>query len=484
MTKQDEGQLLNEEQDKCRKSFEYFLLTHVWTLDSQMGRGRQKVPDWEYLHQFARDLQENRQVELLKSRQMMISWILAAFALWSTMYKNGQTSIVVSKGGREAGEIGDRVEYIHKNLDWSCGAPAMQINKTLGKYSFPDIDSKFMCLPADPDIGRTFSAGLIIFDEMAFFPWGSQIMASLAPMLGGMGRFIGVSTPNGRDGLFYPTWHDANPDVKKIQLHYSQRPDMTEERVNKMRNALGMTEQKWMREMELSFATPAGKPVYPTFSHKQVIPDWRMQYAGERILVMGWDRGYHHPATIWAFINRKDQLVICRSIKGEDVTRGKYIVDIAQQTATGFADFTDRVMWVPSDFRMIESDGGNWIGVMEAHGLKPVKVGKAGKDEIPRRVDAVRRLLKLRADGECGVLIDQSCTTLIEGLAGGYTYPEVIDKPEDEKPLKDGYYDHEQNALEVIADNHFDFKGPVDNTEAPSHYEYDPSTGMRKQVYD
>ena len=442
----------------CGLDFPYFLRNYVWTIDSQAGRGFQRMPDWPYLYEFARELQNNRQVEMLKSRQLMVSWTLAAFVLQQTMLAEGSTSVVVSKGGREAREVGARAEFIHKRLpDWM--KPELKPNRQFGEYAFPSIESKFLCLPADPDIGRTFSAGLIIFDEMAFFPWGSEIMAALAPILGGQGRFAGVSTPNGRDGLFYPTWHDANTSVKKIKLHYSQRSDNTPERVNQMRHALGMTEQKWMREMEHSFATPAGKPVYPMFSAKQVIPDWRVHYAGQPVLLLGWDRGYHHPATIWGFVNKKDQFIICKSYLGEDIARDKYIPQISIETIANFPQFKSNISWVPADFNLTESDGQNWAAVMKAHGFNSVKVGKAGKDEIPRRVDAVRKVMRLRADGEFGMLVDKSCETLIEGLAGGYTYPEVIDRPEDEKPVKGGFYDHEQNALEVICDNHFDLLG-------------------------
>ena len=446
------------ELQRVGEDFDYFLSTYVYTLDSQAGRGRQKFPDWPYLHEFANELQNNRQVEALKSRQLVISWALAGFLLQQTSYAEGATSIAVSKGGRESHEIGSRAEYIWRNLDPIVQIP-MEINQTLGEFRFPNIDSKFLCLPAAPDIGRTFSAGLIIFDEMAFFPWGSQIMGSLAPILGGLGRFVGVFTPNGHDALAYPTWKDDNPDVRKIRLHYSQRPDLTPERVEKMRHALGMTDQKWSREMEHSFATPAGKPVYPAFSAKQIIPDWRVHYAGQPIITLGWDRGYHHPATIWCFVNKKDQLVVCRAKMGEDAPRDKYIPDIAIDTLTFFPEFEKSFSYVPPDFRLTESDGKNWEAVMKAHGFSAIKIGKAGKDEVQRRVYAVRRTMKLRADGEYGMLIDQSCSVLIEGLAGGYTYPEVINGPEDEKPLKDDYYDHLQNALEVVCDNHFDVLG-------------------------
>jgi hypothetical protein len=54
------------------------------------------------------------------------------------------------------------------------------------------------------------------------------------------------------------------------------------------------------------------------------------------------------------------------------------------------------------------------------------------------------------------MLIDpEGCPILLQNIQGGYCYPEKVDKPEDEKPAKDGYNDHLPNALEVICHNQF-----------------------------
>jgi hypothetical protein len=447
----DEQRSIISETKRVAESFSHFLLKYVFTLDSQAGRGTQAIPAWPYVRQIAEQIQRTRQTVILKSRQMLVSWILAAYALHQSMCFEGSTVLVVSKGGRESREIGERAHFIYKHLpDW-LRLP-IKPNAQFGEFAFPTMDSKFICLPSTDDIGRTFSGNLIILDEMAYLPFGSLIMGALAPIIDVKGRFVGVSTPNGRDSLFYPVWHDDNPDLQKIRLHYSERPDRDEGWVKRMKLSVGMTEQKWLREYEMSFATPAGKPVYGLFSAKQIQP-WKEHWQNNDILVIGPDRGFHFPAMIWAFVNKDDQLVVAKEFLGRDMERGAFIKKCAEMTAATFGE-VENITWVPGDFLQAESDGRNWKSIMEDAGFR-VRVGKAGKDEVVRRVDATRRKLALRQDGKYGMLIDPACEILIEGLAGGYHYPEVIDKPQNEKPEKDGYYDHLANCLEVICDNHF-----------------------------
>jgi hypothetical protein len=111
--------------------------------------------------------------------------------------------------------------------------------------------------------------------------------------------------------------------------------------------------------------------------------------------------------------------------------------------------------WVPPDFDAVESDGQSWLKIMrDTYGMS-VKIGRAGKDEVVRRTDAQRKFMKLRQDGKFAMIVDPRCDTLLEGYKGGYCYPKAINKPEDERPEKDGWYDHLQDCDAVIADNHF-----------------------------
>jgi hypothetical protein len=180
------------------------------------------MPEWDYVYETADAFQTYNRNIILKSRQMMLSWEVAAFVLWLSLYYPPSQALVVSKGGRYSKEIGERVEYIKANLSFADQI-TMKKNAQYTEYKFPGIqDNKIICLPADEDVTRTFSPSCIVFDEGAFFPHAGQIMSAIGPLLEGKVKFICLSTPNGEDVIFYPMWHEGS-DANKIALHYRRR---------------------------------------------------------------------------------------------------------------------------------------------------------------------------------------------------------------------------------------------------------------------
>lgn len=235
----------------------------------------------------------------------------------------------------------------------------------------------------------------------------------------------------------YPSW--TNPYIPQAEIN-SMRKDMDPK----------LFSQNVAAEF-IDFAI--GKAVYGNdWNDKASIPVFK-DWDKKQIVIRGWDRGYHHPACVWTYINGEDQLCVAKEFMGVDITRNKFIEKIIELSASWFpgADFID---WVPPDFKMVESDGYNWSKIMASNGIS-VRIGKAGKDEVVRRTDSVRTKMKLRQDGKFGMLVDPSCEILIDGFGGAYHYPEIIDRPEDEKPYKDGFYDHLQDSMAVICDNHY-----------------------------
>ena len=220
----------------------------------------------------------------------------------------------------------------------------------------------------------------------------------------------------------------------------------------------------------------AGKAVYGIWKQSQII-ECNKVWNKRNTVIRGWDRGFHFPACVWSYVNGEDQLCLAREVMGEDITRDDFIKYVVEKSGIWFPD-ADFVDYTPADLGQKESDGKSWRQVMKANGISP-KEGKAGRDEVVRRTDAVRKKMKLRQDNKFGMIVDSRCEILIEGFEGGYHYPEVVDKPEDEKPEKDGYYDHLQDALAVICDNHFTVLG--EGKQRMRHRSekkiYDPVTG-------
>ena len=377
---------------------------------------------------------------------MLISWLLAAKAVWQCTFYPYSDVPIISRVEDVAKELKDRAKLIYDNLPEFLKLYAVG---TTFKMEWPDNHTRILSMSCTEDAARSFSASGVIIDEGAFLKWGSLMYGSIRPIIDEHGWIDICSTPNGHDALFHNLWHSNNERLNKITCHWSEHPLRDRAWAENMRADIG--DARFMREYELSFSTPAGKAVYASYWTKAMMKECHSQWRTANVIIRGWDRGYHYPACVWAYVNKQDQFCIAKSHLGEDVTRDDFIKSITEKSESAFpgADFID---YVPADFGQKESDGKTWGDIMKRHNITP-KVGKAGRDEVIRRVDSVRQLMKVRQDGLFRMVVDPSCTTLIEGFDGGYHYPEKIDKPEDEKPMKDGYFDHEQNALEVICDN-------------------------------
>ena len=81
------------------------------------------------------------------------------------------------------------------------------------------------------------------------------------------------------------------------------------------------------------------------------------------------------------------------------------------------------------------------------------------------RIPLINQRLSQMISGKPAIQVDPRCQILIEGLMGGYHYPEV--KPEQEftmkrdEPYKDGIFDHVADAFAYLCVNLFGRASPT-----------------------
>jgi len=91
---------------KCRKSFPYFCGTYCRILADD-GAGGAWVPFtlWPEQQRVARLLQEHRLVVALKARQLGLTWLVLAFALWLMLFSPIATVLLFSRRDDEAVDL-------------------------------------------------------------------------------------------------------------------------------------------------------------------------------------------------------------------------------------------------------------------------------------------------------------------------------------------------------------------------------------------
>lgn len=172
-------------------------------------------------------LMEERQVLILKARQLGISWVVCGFVLWLCLFHPGRVVLMFSKGQLEANELIRRISVLYSRLpDWLRDLlPSLTVNNVKElKWS---NGSRVQGMPATASAGVSFTASLIVLDEAAKMTFGRQLYASAKPTIDGGGKIIVLSTANGFGGFFHNLWTKTESGAtrfKGIFLPWWARP--------------------------------------------------------------------------------------------------------------------------------------------------------------------------------------------------------------------------------------------------------------------
>jgi hypothetical protein len=193
---------------KAASSFEHFL-GYVKVLEPPPGGGRIDFVMWDHLQEVVGLLGEARLVSIMKARQVGLSWLLAAYALWVAQYQVGAVVLLLSQGQSEAGVFLKKCHYIWGELPEYLRVP-LGTDSSI-QMTFPQSNSKLTALPSTPNAGRSETATLVVQDEAAFHDHLDDNYAAVKPTIDAGGQLIQVSTINKKrlGSLFTQIYRDA-----------------------------------------------------------------------------------------------------------------------------------------------------------------------------------------------------------------------------------------------------------------------------------
>lgn len=189
---------------KCAASPIYFLTTYAYILDPVKG----KIPFtlFKYQQDTIISFISHLYNIILKSRQMGMSWLVAGFSLWMTMFYADKNILIISMKDAIAKRLLDRVKYIFDNLpDW---LKVRVFEDTRSVFSLHN-GSRIESIPTSEEAGRSEGVSLLIIDEAAFVRWIDQIWTAAEPTLSMGGAAILLSSPNGIGNFFHQQWVGA-----------------------------------------------------------------------------------------------------------------------------------------------------------------------------------------------------------------------------------------------------------------------------------
>lgn len=411
------------------------------TLDPSRTEPR-KIEPIPFIRKFAEKLTSEPRLIVVKSRQMMASWIGCAYILFRALSTGAGIHLVLSKEERSAKELIERMRFLLESL--SIDHSELGTSTITGTIAFRNLGSRIISLPASPYAVRGLSPRTVFWDEMAFTPNDEEIWAAVKPAVDSGGSFLGVSTPNGPSGVFARLVHGREEGFVIHRLHYHQHPDHDETWEKAARS--GLSEARWRREQELSFEGAEGR-VFDQFDSQRHLCS--TSYLPGRIdgakLYRGIDFGYRKPAVVWLEVLPDGSMVVFHCLVGDRWPIHQLMQEIRSvDERYGFqeADFTFTAV---DPAGAAKNDSGiSPVEAMLAAGFKLVW----SLSSIAAGIEVVRSLL-LDAQGKVRLRVDSRCADLIRAFQG-YAWAQ-----DGELPVKDGVHDHPMDALRYLLVNLF-----------------------------
>ena len=165
----------------------------------------------EYVRELWGVLESRQAVVIAKSRQMLVSWVLAAFACWLARFHAHKGVYWQSQQWRDAvgmvcmpsGGFQGRAQFIEQNLPAWLRVP---LKESEGRLQYPN-GSIIEALSGGPDQVRGKTISLYIGDEFAYQTDQEGVYKAVSPLIQKGARAVFVSTPNGSANQFATLFH-------------------------------------------------------------------------------------------------------------------------------------------------------------------------------------------------------------------------------------------------------------------------------------
>ena len=208
---------------KCRRSPAYFINRYCHLRSSNEGR----MPFSLYPFQeivLSHFLRFPFNI-ILKCRQMGLSWLVAAYSLWLSLFFEDKRTLMISIKDMTAKALLKKVKVLYRNLEEFLQFELVENNMSKMIFS---TGGEIESVPSSEEAGRSDSLSLLIMDEAAFIQHILRIWQAAYPTLSTGGSAIVLSTPNGMGNFFAELWRKSIEGVSlfnPIRLNWWYRPD-------------------------------------------------------------------------------------------------------------------------------------------------------------------------------------------------------------------------------------------------------------------
>ena len=213
---------------KCGKDPNYFFKNYVKI--QHPIRGLIPFEMFPFQEDCVDEFLEHRFNIVVKSRQLGLSTLVAAHAVWMAIFQKEKNILIIATKLSVAQNFINKVKTMIRSLpSWMLLAEIVEDNKQKIKFSH---GSEIKAVPTSEDAGRSESLSLLIIDEAAFVRNFDTIWTGIYPTISTGGRVIILSTPNGVGGQYHKLYVDAEAGLNEfnpINLPWSVHPERDNE---------------------------------------------------------------------------------------------------------------------------------------------------------------------------------------------------------------------------------------------------------------
>jgi len=208
---------------------------------------------------------------VLKSRQLGLSTITAAYAMWLILFHKDKNVLIIATKLAVAQNFIKKCKFLLQSCPkWLILPQVVKNNSQVLEFN---NGSTIKAIPTSDDAGRSEALSLLIVDEAAFVRNFDTLWTGLYPTLSTGGRSIVLSTPNGVGGQYYDLWVYAekgenifNP-IKLVWDVHPERDDVWFEEETK-----NMSQKQIAQELLCDFA--ASGETFLRVEDIEYIRDW------------------------------------------------------------------------------------------------------------------------------------------------------------------------------------------------------------------
>ena len=289
---------------KCGKDPAYFINRYVQI--QHPIRGRIPFHTFPFQDDCLKDFNDHRFNIVVKSRQLGLSTLTAAYAVWLALFRKDKTILVIATKLAVAQNFIKKVKIALSAVPkWMWITEITAKNTQAVEFS---NGSAIKAVPTSDDAGRSEALSLLIVDEAAFIRNFDELWKGLYPTLSTGGRAIVVSTPNGTGGQYYELYHKAaanENEFNAIKLPWDVHPERNDEWFEK--EARNLNKQQIAQELLCDFQASGD-----TFLASEDLEKLRMRI---RTPIEKW--GPDNGVWVWKYANPEHKYII-----SSDVARG------------------------------------------------------------------------------------------------------------------------------------------------------------------